>query len=379
MEQGPKIEYELPKEATPKKYSEELGPNPDQAPKRTVFTMMLEAKAEFPQEIQALIEKRQAKKPFSPSEQSQFDKVRDKWWRDMFGAPLWQRYWGLPEKEFKRKNLQSQKQELMAQLHVDLRNLDKGERVERFQEMERRVIHFDKNKNKYFILVYSGPRYLGIGDILSDYAWGIEYAPDEKMPPQVLRQLAKRIIINETRRKIEGLDNKNFPKQIGSLDRGSFGFIAEAMARELLSRLSFEENSGFVVLRANSLEDNIYKYDFKLRFLQRLRGVAVEENKESLQRNLKTIKKLGIQFTLQSHHLGKKKSLIGVAKKNYGEDMPVDDIVFVQVPGRQFRKAFGKWLVGGKPSGGPEQFLSQELKDDLLEKTTAGLRKTSAG
>ena len=385
MEQGQKIEYEQPELAKPKEATPEEPTKLESSPARArsyLDILAIEAKKEFPPEIQALIEKRQTGGVLSPEENSLFDRTLNEWRKERFGA--------FPP-------LQSRKDRLMARLYADLSDFDKGREPERFREKKRRIIRYDESKDMYFVLSVSRMRYLEIGDILSDYAWGIKYAPDKDMPPQVARHLAKRIIINETRREIEKLHDQELIEdmltvkghvsianiagiwdKVGPKKRHKYaGFLAEAMCREYLSRVSVNQKLDFVVLRANAMEDHLYKYDFIIRFLQRSRGVAVEPSEEAAQRDLKAIKKLGIQFTIASfrENVKKKKHQIARAKKAYGKDMPVDDIILMNVPTREFEEAFAKWKGGRKPSGGPEQFLSQELKDDLLKKATAGLVK----
>ena len=100
-----------------------------------------------------------------------------------------------------------------------------------------------------------------------------------------------------------------------------------------------------------------------------MRGVGIGEDEEINRR----IKKIGIQFTINALSKGKKERVILKAKKRYAGELPVDDIILVKIPTYKFSDAYTRWLKKGKPSGGPEQFLSEELKRELLEAVTQGL------
>lgn len=56
-----------------------------------------------------------------------------------------------------------------------------------------------------------------------------------------------------------------------------------------------------------------------------------------------------------------------------GEKVQVEDVVEISMPGKEVRDAVKKWLENGEPSGGPEQFLSSELKKAILKAVTEKL------
>jgi len=95
----------------------------------------------------------------------------------------------------------------MEQLHGALRNLDKGEPVEEFRDETRRVVYFDEESRQYFAEEDGSRKILGIGDIVSDYAWGIKYVPDGDMVEPAYRIITKKILVNETRRDLEETHN----------------------------------------------------------------------------------------------------------------------------------------------------------------------------
>ena len=97
-----------------------------------------------------------------------------------------------------------------------------------------------------------------------------------------------------------------------------------------------------------------------------------------------SFKKVGIQFTLRPKG-GRKEIKLkeGAARlredtKKLGLRKPlVDEIILVRVPTDEFRKSYERWLKAGQPSGGPEQFLSRDLKIKLLKEVTKGLIEIS--
>lgn len=123
-----------------------------------------------------------------------------------------------------------------------------------------------------------------------------------------------------------------------------------------------------MVQRANVFEDNMLKIDFKVRTPVYVRGVGVgDEEKISM-----IIKKIGLQFTIRRNTRIKKAQLLSV-KEHWKGKLPVDDIVLIHIHTREFEEAYAQWLKAGKPSGGPEQFLSEELKKQLLDLVLEGL------
>lgn len=276
------------------------------------------------------------------------------------------------------------KRERMAQLTRELAAIDLEEMIESFEDENRRVVFYDEDSASFYVVENGAKKEITAGDITADYGWGLKYVPNGDTPHAVFRQLAKRILTNEARRDIEKIYNYELsgsPKgDYTSLDNllarpviefqeatDRRGFIAEAMARELLTRLSYGGELGFIVERANAIEDGTYKYDFKIRILKKKRGVAVEDETQR-----EKSKKIGIQFTIQRHLHGKRSMLVKV-KEKYKSVIPVDEIIFLRVITKKFEIAFKQWLDTGRPSGGPEQFLSRDLKTKLLKETTQGL------
>lgn len=373
------------------------------------FELVYDAKHEFPEEVQVLLDKQIQHKPLSPEERSIFDLAVNKWWKESFGITFDKRK--EPPKdtfEIKRQKekigLQAQKINRMEQLHNAIKNLDEGEPVDEFRDETRKVLYHDGSLERYFTEDNNKKVYLGLGDVISDYAWGIKYVPDGEMEEPTYRILAKRILINEARRDLEilndvGLTSKatvenHLPTDIekkvvvaknkkarNEKVLSHTGFLAEAVARELLTRAAINNDLDFAVLRANLIEDFDYKYDFKLRLKKKLRGIKIEDGKEIGS----NIRKIGIQFTTSIHTGNRKRLQIEQGKqavKKLAEGglrkLPVDEILLLQIPiYKEVAKIYQEWLEAGKPSGGPEQFLSRDLKIELLKAVTGGLIEIS--
>ncbi|OHA06512.1 MAG: hypothetical protein A2934_05205 [Candidatus Sungbacteria bacterium RIFCSPLOWO2_01_FULL_47_10] len=287
-----------------------------------------------------------------------------------------------------KEKYQPLKNARMRRLARSLRAIDTEEDIEEFG-VDRRMLYYDEDSGGFYAKDNNGKKAVTVADVQSDCAWGLRYLPDPEMPHGVFRQTAKKILVNEARRDVEELYDKELALwNLGAASKTPLshieenwgkrgvpeGIIAETMARELLNRTSLNNSLGFVVVRANNMEDGIFKYDFKLQTSQRKRGVSLDDNSGEKEARRK---KIGIQFTIRSGEGVWKKAVLDAVKKLYGGKLPVDEIIFVQVPTKDFSKAFTRWLEAEKPSGGPEQFLSKDLKMRLLKESTQGLVQLS--
>lgn len=341
-----------------------------------------DARDEFSENMRGLIKKLVVDKAnLSPDETAYFDQEAERWWQEKFGLSFFS-----DKKTIKQSEtaVDVTKTNRMKRLQKSLNSIDAGENIEDF-EGARRTIYLDENKDELFVLENGLRKEIGMGDILSDYAWNIKYVPDPEMPHLYFRYLAKKILVNEARRDIEGIYYEELGGQAQSkpasielifskIRKGHtiVGFLAEHMARELCNRTGVNNDLGFLVLRVDPIEDTKYKYDFKLKTIKRRRGIAVEDKK-----NLsKVLRKIGVQFSV-SINLEKKNLAVAKAKKKFAKELPVDDIIVVVLPqkGSDFIRAFRKWLSEDKPSGGPEQFLPRDLKIRLLKESIQGFIK----
>lgn len=273
------------------------------------------------------------------------------------------------------------KRQKMENLHMSLRNLDEGEPIKEFENEARRIVYYDEYSQQYFAEKNGERKNISIGDILSDYAWEIKHVPDGEMIEPAYRTLTKRILANETRRDLEKLHDQELvgkKEEVGfSFIRfkkawenanekekesimGQLGFIAEITVRELLSRVGHNYNLDFVISRATIEEDREFKYDFKIHTRHRIRGIDV------MGRSL--TKSLGVDLKAISSQKN-----IYSRKTKKGKRIGVDEIIILKVPGKEIADAFKKWVSSDEPSGGPEQFLSRNLKIELLKAVTKGL------
>lgn len=294
-----------------------------------------------------------------------------------------------------------EKRQRMAFLHDQLSAIDAGEDFYSKKEKHgRRLIFFDDQANKFYVEEARGKKYLALGDIVADHTWGIKYRADISIPPRVKRMLEKRIVINEARRAIEDIYDDELGQiygiasGVGSItenkleskvkkwesDKGFVGIIAERAIREFLNRASFN-NPGlnFFVERSNAFEDTELKYDFKIRKRLNTRGVAIEGIDMPREEYKEEKQKIGLQLTISSavKPLSYKAKQIRQAKTQLEFSgtkrfvrRKVNDIVLVALDLPQFGSYFRRWLEEGKPSGGPEQYMSiEEKKRVLLEAT----------
>ncbi|MEK7138561.1 MAG: hypothetical protein AAB799_00055, partial [Patescibacteria group bacterium] len=294
--------------------------------------ILIQMRSELPENIQPIIDKVSQKAKLEPKEQSTLDKFAHWWFRETLGLKLKNKptvqgvkdritevanrteVKKVPElnkrkgrkKEEKKlaqlTSLSAQKRKKMEQLHLATRNLDDGEPVEEFRDETRRVVYFDEEASEYYVDENGVTKNIGIGDIASDYAWGIKYVPDGEMIEPVYRTLAKRILTNETRRDLETIHNIElhiqkgvygsalYPlseiktaleteiggKEMSKGQRGGIaGLLGEIAIREFLSRISLNNALDLAVSRATFEEDAEFKYDFKVRIIRRVRGVNV--------------------------------------------------------------------------------------------------------
>lgn len=375
---------------------------------------MIQARAEFPEEIILIIDKAARREKLAPEEVGALDSFSYQWFRQIFGiakkkqttqeiVKKIQKIQTKPEqiknqkltKKLKKKQKQklielgTKKKDRMKQLHQALRNLDAEESVNEFIDEIRRVVYFNEERQQYFVEENGTRKYVSVGDITSDYAWGVTYFPDSRIiDPIAYRTLAKIILTNEARRNLEQIHNTELkvenpslysiesqtnavlkdptlgPNRLRERELNALvGGLAEIEVRKWLNRISSSYNLDFIVMRANVQEDSEYKYDFKIRIKQRNRGIKLDGS------DPKPATKIGFQLKTRSKPVTNVKS----GKYTKGQTIEVDEVVQISIISTEFMDAFKKWLEQNKPSGGPEQFLSPELKRAILKAVTEKL------
>ncbi len=304
------------------------------------------------------------------------------------------------------KRFEIGKREAMAKLKGELRDIDTGKFSSEHLK-DRRIVYY--NEKSEFLFVKSedgGEKEISFGDLVGDLAWGIRYAPDQSIPSLLRRKIAKTLALHEARDTISSVYDKelgyyhNIPlgttaipwsyieqsvtddkKKFGRIGGGIAGMIAERAITEFLTRVQYNNaDLGIKIENANALEDTVLKYDFKIIAAKR-RGVALEAEDASREQIVNNKRNTGIQFTISSlpKTLIKKEGAVEEAKKKIHEykdfvRRQVDDIALVSMPAlAEFGELYDRWLQEGKPSGGPEQYMSRKQKLEIFKQATAGL------
>lgn len=296
----------------------------------------------------------------------------------------------------------TEKRLVMAELRKRLVDIDKGRDYEEGEKRKRKAIKYDSAQNLLFVEHRGKKIPLTLDDISADSEWGILYYPDESVPPKLWRKIRKRSDIAEARKKIESLFNEELVKiagiplptsaipleQLGKIiqkNPGSAanGIIAERMVKTLLMR--HERGllgQSFKIESCNGFEDAELKYDFKIIFTEKTRGVAVEGENMPREEYVARKKLIGVQFTTSANpkNLIKKAEQIEKAREKIeeivGTDIykikrPVDEIILLSVPFDGYVSCFRQWEREGRPPGGPEQFLTKEQQQKIYESAIA--------
>jgi hypothetical protein len=297
---------------------------------------------------------------------------------------------------------QLDKQKQMYALKKELHAIDEHEELSNVERLHRRELSYDQSKEMLYVSSLGGPQVVTEGDIVADFDWGIEYMPNNTVPPKLWRRIRKLSAIKKARSAIFRAYNTEIARaerialptttvSVEDLKRdmesndGIHGIIAEKMSQGLLIRLSYNHpDVGISVEPSNALEDAELKYDFKLVVSQRRRGVAIEGEDLPRDEYVKAKRRVGVQLTVR-HHAGRKTSQIQKAREDIHNGRfadyvkkRVDDVVLVQVPLTTYRDYFKRWLTEGSPSGGPEQYMTKEEKLFILTRVTKGIANISS-
>jgi hypothetical protein len=278
-------------------------------------------------------------------------------------------------------------------LHGELERIDRGEDYPPRERIKRREIGFDEETEEMFVIGPDGERN-GVteGDITADLMWGVKYRPTSAMPEWQWRRIRELSAIREAKDALADIRNREIASKEGvSLPTTSLspeyleqhhktGVIAERMAQSVLVRLQNDHPEFCLKLeQSNALEDAVLKYDFKVVFTDRRRGVALA-GQDGREAYVAEKQRLGLQFTvdttterLQHKEKQLRKANVDKSKERYKKfvDHTVDDIVLVVVELDGAKRAFEQWLAAGKPTGGPEQYLTKREISALLEGITA--------
>ena len=291
--------------------------------------------------------------------------------------------------------------EVMRKLARRLTDIDKRVDYSEKDKGNRRLVSYDTETGELYVRTKSGKKHtLALHDIVADLDWGVRYRPDESIPQELWRSLRKRSDVAEARWAIERIYNEELAEQEGltlpttsltadyiegsfrnGKNKGLHGVISERMAKNLLSREGLKDkNTGIRVENVNAFEDSELKYDFKVIIdVDRKRGVAIEPEGLSRDEYVKEKRAIGVQFTVGPGY-GKLKQ-IAKAKRHLSDERvqelvkhSVEDIVLVKL-NLNASERYRRWLDDGKPPGGPEQYITNEEKESLLQSVYVGLEK----
>lgn len=309
-------------------------------------------------------------------------------------------------------NLQEKKQAVMRRLKRDLAYLDDPEHAEE-RDPDRRFVTYEDGR--YFIESDEGRSAVSLGEIMTDYEWGIEYQLDQQTVPRITRKeylvelaraeirdyLDQQILIEEiegaTRfaalpnrqdESARGGQNDEDGQKIAARHKATAyrgyresmeqqpeygGYAAEKMVRNFLKKISIDLQVDFDIIPADAYEDVAQKIDFIIKRKRRNRGVKVESPEEEDQQEEQSA--LGIQFTINTNVsvLHKKTRQVKRSVRQLSSEDRVDDIVLVAMSVRNVGKVVRTWKSQGRASGGPDKLWSGEVKERILRGLLQGI------
>lgn len=300
-----------------------------------------------------------------------------------------------------------QRMQVMHKLASRLAEIDQHIDYPESEHQFRRMVQYSEETNEPYVMTEDGQAHvLDIDNITTDIDWGVVYRPDANMPPELWRSIRKRMDITEARRNIEEIYNEELAKREGvSLPTTSIsgvwleehfnpnnssiaGIIGERMAKNALHSLGHQHKEmGLRVENSNAFEDAALKYDFKIALPNITRGVATVPFGVDREEYVATKRNVGVQFTISkdSKILRKKEGQLRTVRERIGDDemrkytkRPISDIILVSLR-LDASKRYAQWLSAGKPPGGPEQYISEEERNELFAKITEGLEEHMRG
>lgn len=297
------------------------------------------------------------------------------------------------DRQIHRESFGLAKQDEMDRLHVQLRRIDDREEMEPREMTKRRNVSYDKASGGLVTRNRRGETVpVTEGDVVADMMWGVKYRPDSSVPEDEWRRLRRLIAIREAGTAIQDLNNRQLadeesielPTSAMSPEfieqHPTSGMVAERMAQSMILRLQHDyPKFGFKLEQSNALEDMYLKYDFKIVFTDRRRGVALAGTEDGRGDFVEEKKRLGLQFTINDSEDAHRRKTKQIDKANRNKDNDeykhfvdhvVSEIVLVVVPMLSVFQAYRTWIQEGKPTGGPEQFLDPAERRAVLEGIT---------
>jgi hypothetical protein len=280
-----------------------------------------------------------------------------------------------PEAQERIFALQKKKQEIMARLKEDIRDL------------ERRDVYPQKRPNARWASYNEDGRFsvkgvrdsITLGEIMTDGEWGLSYNLDPDSIPRRVREkylveqakhdlrelLGEQTIIDELASATTGEGPKTAyrgRREEGSEKRG--GMIAEKMVRNFLKKLSYDYAVGFEVEEADMFQDVTQHIDFIIHRKSHHRGVGVEESAEA--------EDIGVQFTMNDDIEKQKLKNAQLERTRKSARGFVDDVVLVTMPFREVFNAHNVWKKMRQP-GGPDKLWDATTKEKIFRGVMQGI------
>ncbi len=280
--------------------------------------------------------------------------------------------------------LQQDKQDTMNRLHAGFRLIGTTE-GNRLWPKGARKTSFENGK------LFFNSQPIDIATLITDAEWDIFYALPPTAPKHLQKQyllglaklgiscmLDEQIIADETSSvRTDTLKQKTYTSLQQMDDEGNRfqieGFIAETLVKNFLIKLSLRFDFDFEITRSDVFDDVENKIDFIIHRKNRYRGVRVEESKD-------LPKDIGVQFTINRDpdvRIYKERQLLSVRDRIRREprEMPIEDIVLVQLNMGHPKKAYDSWRKAGSPPGGPDDQWSLDLRRQIFLGTLQDILK----
>ena len=269
------------------------------------------------------------------------------------------------------------------------------------EQSHRSTVSYDAERDSLYTVGEDGTVHpFHLDNPATDIDWGVMYRPSPDVPKHLWRSIRKHMDIAEARRDIDEVINREIASVEGlSLPTTSIsgewlaehfnptngsiaGIIGERMAKNTLYALGRQDSGeNFKIENSNAREDAELKYDFKIVLPTVTRGVATVPEGMEREEDVAGKRSVGVQFTISNarYILDKKEGQLKIARDRLKDEdakkyikRPVNDIVLVNL-GLKASERYAQWLDEGMPPGGPEQYITDEEKQELLAKITAGL------
>jgi hypothetical protein len=241
-------------------------------------------------------------------------------------------------------------------------------------EMQQNMPVVSSDKEGNFILkdMSGKTQAITIGEILTDYEWGAQYAFDssvnihdireyqlEKLKAELREKLDTQIIISETANTRGDTFKQNAYREIEKRMEGNLeqqGVIAEKMVKNFLKKLAIDTNADFEIIDADVYQDVEQKVDFIIHrtHVGRTRGAQVSESDSA--------EDIGIQFTTALGKQDQKEQQIAKSRKHL---QGIDDLVLVTLPAHDASRLYTLWKKD-KASGGPEKLWSSDIQETIF-------------